>query len=465
LPNGWRAVADLDQLTSLTFRLAWSETYVQAVNSEVINNGFLTNNFKGFSLNLAGLSYENFLSAATATTVQTSITLRQAPQVQFSSVDQAPFHNLPVYFSFDSFVGAAYRQESITPFSTPNFVERNELAPSVTVPLHFGSWLDVTPSFTFRSMRYGGQLQNGNYLGVGFFSNAEEFSLVLRPASIERVWGKTSSRWKHVIEPKIEYNYVTGIQDFARIIRFDEYDTLTNTNEIGFGVTQRLYHRSDSGESQELVTWRLYEKYFFDPTFGGALIPGQRNVFETLEALTPFAFADQPRHFSPIVSDLLVEPGKRFDAEFIVNYDPQRGHTTAIGTLLKIKPYKQSFLTVAHLSTINLPILSPTSPTCDVTPFPSICDARANQVRGLLGYGDLTGRGFNATVGASYDISQSDFQNQIIELGYNGSCCGAAFEYRKFAFGQIRNENQYLFVFRIANIGSAGNLRRPEKIF
>ena len=48
LPGGWRAVADLDQLTSLTFRLAFSETFVQAVNSEVRNTAFLTNNFRGF---------------------------------------------------------------------------------------------------------------------------------------------------------------------------------------------------------------------------------------------------------------------------------------------------------------------------------------------------------------------------------------------------------------------------------
>src|SRR5271163_5131059 len=63
LPNDWRAVADLDNLSSLTYRLAWSETYVQAVNSEVRNSGFLTKNFRGFSLNFAALSYQNYVNA------------------------------------------------------------------------------------------------------------------------------------------------------------------------------------------------------------------------------------------------------------------------------------------------------------------------------------------------------------------------------------------------------------------
>ncbi len=457
LPDGWRAVADLDHLSSLTYRLAWSETYTQAVNSEVRNNAFLGKNFNGFSLNFASISYENYLNATTTTAQQTSISLRTAPEARFSSVDQAPFRHLPLYFSFESFLGASHRGENVTPFSTPGFVERNEFAPTVTMPLHFGPWLDVTPSFTFRSTHYGGQLQNGNYAGIGFFRNTEEFSLDIRPPSLDRVWGSEASRWKHVIEPEIVYSYVNGVDDFARNIRFDEDDTLTDTNEIQYGFTQRLFHRDASGQTSEVASWRLVQKYFFDPTFGGALIPGQRNVFATLDALTPFAFADQPSHFSPIVSDLTIEPGKRFDTEFIVNYDPRRNQLTAIGTLLKLKPYKSSFLTLAHFSTMNLP---PNT----VPPDPDF-QARSNQVRGLVGFGDLTRPGWNATAGASYDFSQNSFQNQIFEAGYNSSCCGVGFEYRKFSFGTIRDENQYMVVFRIANIGSAGNLRRQEKLF
>ena len=53
----------------------------------------------------------------------------------------------------------------------------------------------------------------------------------------------------------------------------------------------------------------------------------------------------------------------------------------------------------------------------------------------------------------------------LAKIGYNGSCCGLGFEYRKFSFGQIRNENQFLVSFRIANLGSVGTLRRQEKIF
>ena len=126
---------------------------------------------------------------------------------------------------------------------------------------------------------------------------------------------------------------------------------------------------------------------------------------------------------------------------------------------MKWKPYREYFLTVAHFSVVNLP-----TPVIDNPPNFDF-EPRSNQVRTLIGYGDLTRRGFNSTFGVSYDLSRGSFQNQIAEVGYNGSCCGLGFEYRRFSFGSIRSENQYLIVFRIANLGSLGTLRRPEKIF
>jgi LPS-assembly protein len=455
LPDGWRAVADLNELSSLTFRLAFAETFTQAVNSEVRDTAFLTNNFHGFSFNVAALSYENFLSASP----QSTITLRSAPEARFSSVDQAPFPNLPLYFSFDVFTGAVHKGETVTPFETPGFVQRSEFAPSVTMPLHGGPWLSVTPSFTLRSTYYGGELQSGGFVDHAFFRTTEELSVDIRPPTLERVWGNSDTKWKHVIEPDVLYRYVTGVHDFDRIIRFDEDETLTNTNEVEYGITQRLYRRDDDGETQELVSWKLAQKFFFDPTFGGALVNGQRNVFQTLDSLTPFAFAVQPENFSPIVSDLRITPGKRFDTQFLIDFDPKRNQVTAIGTLAKLKPYKESFITLAQFSTINLP-----TPASENPPGFTFV-GRSEQLRALAGYGDLNRPGWSAAVGVSYDFTKGAFQNQVAQIAYNGSCCGLGFEYGRFSFGTIRNENRFGIVFRVANLGSVGNLRRQEKVF
>lgn len=454
LPYGWRGVADLDQLSSFTFRLAFAETFAQAVNSEVRNTAFLAKSTDGFSLGLASLSYKNYLSASP----DTSIDIRTAPEVRASSVDRSPWKKLPIYFGFDAFADAVHRESNVPPqFSTPSFVSRIEFAPNVSMPLHWGPWLGITPTFTLRSTRYGGQLQNGAFEAQPFVRVTEEFSLDLRPPTLEREWGRGGVKWLHAIEPRIVYHYVNGVNDFARYLLFDQDDTLTDTNDVQYGITQRLFRRSGSGDSQEIVSWSLLQKYYFNPTFGGALVPGERNVFQALDSITPFAFADSLHHFSPLISDLRIEPAGRFDTEFRVDYDAERGRMTAIGTLVKIRPYKESFLTLAHFSTINIPPIS--------SSIPPVYEPRSNQFRAVAGYGDLTSKGWNTEFGVSYDISQQLFQNQMIELGYNGSCCGIGFEYRRLSLGQVRNENQFGIVLRIANIASFGNIRRQEKLF
>jgi LPS-assembly protein len=192
----------------------------------------------------------------------------------------------------------------VTPFETPGYVERSEVAPSVTVPLHWGPWLNVTSNFTLRSTYYGGQLRERRYLSARAFSGTRARSRSTSGLPPSSAYGAASTKWKHVIEPEIVYRYVTGVNDFARFLRFDEDDTLTDTNEVEYGFTQRLFRRHEKRiATQELVTWHVAQKHFFDPTFGGALVPGQRNVFQTLDLFTPFAFADTARHFSPLVSD------------------------------------------------------------------------------------------------------------------------------------------------------------------
>jgi len=452
LNSGWRAVADLNQLTSLTFRLAFSPTFGEAVNSEVRSSAFVTNNFHGFSANVAYGSYKNFVNAQP----EVAVVLRSAPEGRFSSVDQSPWKRLPVYFGVDAFSGAVHRSDEnlvggvvVPGIDTSDFVERSEIAPRVVLPLHWGPWLGATTSYIVRTTSYGAQQIAGKAVDDPLRRTTGELSIDLRPPTLERIFDRGNGKWKHTIDPEITYNYVRGVNQFERFIRFDEDETLTDTNEFMYSITQRLFHRTGDGHADEFASWRVAQKYYFDPTFNGALVPGTRNVFQALDSITPFAFADQPRHFSPIDSDLRVTPGGVYDAQIRLEYDTVRKRLTTAGTLLKIRPYQNFNFTVAHFSIDNSTVLQPL----------------ANQMRLLAGYGDLNRRGFNAAFGLSYDFKQQLLQNQLMQVSYNGSCCGIAFEYRRLALGQVRTENQFRVALIIANIGTFGNLRRQEKMF
>src|SRR4029077_16131892 len=196
--------------------------------------------------------------------------------------------------------------------------------PRVTVPFHFGSWFSASATAAFRTTYYGASLTPAGVVSTqSLMRNDGEFTFDLRPPTLERFFETISSdktklrkRYKHTIEPHITYRDVTGIDNFFQFIRFDSDATRTDTNEVEYGVTQRLWVKSGDDQPQELLSWslaqkhffiprcgRLSHKHYFDPTFGGAILDGQRNVFDALDSVSPFAFALGPRNSSPIVSD------------------------------------------------------------------------------------------------------------------------------------------------------------------
>ncbi len=147
--------------------------------------------------------------------------------------------------------------------------------------------------------------------------------------SLERIYNKPTSffgqRFKHVIEPRATFRYVTGVNNFNDVIRFDEVDLWSNTNELELSLANRFYGKAKNGEVKEVLSWEVRQKRFFDPTFGGAVVAGRRNEVSTALDETAFAFLDQPRGYSPIISELRSNPFGRIGVEWRTDYDPMRG--------------------------------------------------------------------------------------------------------------------------------------------
>ena len=88
-----------------------------------------------------------------------------------------------------------------------------------------------------------------------------------------------------------------------------------------------------------------------------------------------------------------------------------------------------------------------------------------SQLRLLMGYGSPTKRGLAVAANVGLDLNLDQVQYGAAQVSYNWDCCGLSFEYRKYELGSVRNENAYRFNFTLANIGTAGNLRRAERLF
>ena len=86
-------------------------------------------------------------------------------------------------------------------------------------------------------------------------------------------------------------------------------------------------------------------------------------------------------------------------------------------------------------------------------------------MRMLLGYGAPNRAGLSAAAGAGLDLKLDSTQYITLQTSYNWNCCGLTVEYRKYNLGTVRDDGTYRFNFTLANIGSAGNLRRTEALF
>ena len=75
----------------------------------------------------------------------------------------------------------------------------------------------------------------------------------IRPPALDRVYDREflGRKWKHVIEPRVIYRYVTGVDNFSRILRFDERDILSNTSEVEYAVVNRLYAKRTSEKPED----------------------------------------------------------------------------------------------------------------------------------------------------------------------------------------------------------------------
>jgi LPS-assembly protein len=507
--DGFRGVTNIDYLSSFLFRLAFNEVFSQAVYSEVKSQAYLSKSTNGFAINAFTERYQNYLS----TTPGQVITILHTPSFDFSGVDRQ-LSNSPFLWSFDASLAGLSRSEpeqcstvgtvqSCTPaFRTANLLGRFDLNPEISLPVLFRGW-SLRPDLTLHETYYTERLVGENGVNPGQASgdpidrHAVDIAVEVRPPSLERVFDKefAGRKWKHVIEPRVVYRFVTGINNFSNVLKFDERDILTDTNEVEYGFITRLYAKriskkpEDCGtimsaltvggaapesaipwqhtnplanrpcqegpQVRELVTWELAQKYFLDPTFGGALIPGQRNVFSTTADLTGIAFVTEPRHLSPLVSRFRMETSARTDAEWDMDYDFQSNRVNANTVLVN---YHFGKVTMGGGDAfLQIPTQTSTSGAAQAERF--------NQFRAALGYGSASKRGFSAASSFGYDAEVSKLQYVSTQTTYNWDCCGVTLEYRSYTIANVRNENLFRFTFTLANIGGFGSLRHQESLY
>jgi LPS-assembly protein len=424
--KGFRGVADMNVVSSFLFRQVFEEGF-NIISSPIEHSvGFMTRNQPKTSVNVlysrTGIFYKD----------QPTVVLRKFPTLEVS-VPERKLGRIPVYFSLGTGItGTARRDASI---GSLLFMKRLDLQPAVEFPMLRSDTFDLSHRLGVRETIYSHSLRPGVTADALNRFSVDYTTTFAGP----RIEGEFDS-FKHVIEPTVDYRYLTGANQFRETVIVDDVDLLTNTNEIEYGLTQRFF------TSREFFSWRLAQKYFFDPTFGGAVVPGKRNVFAPLLELTGFAFADGQRRFSPIVSTMRVSTSPYTSMDLQVDYDTRDKTFRSAGIIGGVNR-GQVLGSVSYFFVRRSPIQVP-----------------SNQLQGLIAYGNEQKPGFSGAVSFSYDVQQSLFQSSVAQVGYNTDCYGLSFEFSQFDIGD-RKESRFRFAFSLKNIGSYGTLRPRERLF
>jgi LPS-assembly protein len=544
-----RVVGDAEYLSSYVYREAFTENFNQAVSSDITSIGYLTNQDHGFDMDVRADRYQGLKRVPVNNEPGEEVHILHVPSLDFTSVDRQ-LGTTPLLWSLTG--SAAGLKRSEPDFTSSGIIERLDLRPELSLPLHFDGW-NILASAAVRETFYTRSrvtpyppAQPPIESTASVNRAAFDMNVVIRPPVIERTFqvperfqNFLGTEIRHTIEPEITYRNTSGVDNFLSILRFDDIDLLSDTNQLEYGATQHLYFRpkpkpvktkpgcpatpaasttavqlsqtsappelpdvmnptpdqstdangipdafaqapqspirthAKSDEcnqpavptQQEWFSWRLTQRYFFDPTFGNAVIDHRRNIFDTTLDLSGIAFLTEPRNISPLLSRMRFRTSGHTDVEWDFDYDTGAKKFTSSNIFLSGR--KGNLFGGISYALLSAPGRSEEiidDGNGEQTPVTSPV-SNFKQMRVLGGFGDPNKPGLAIAANAGIDILLDQIQYAAVQTTYNWNCCGLTVEYRKYELGAVRNENAYRFNFTLANIGGAGNLRHSERLF
>lgn len=493
-PNGFTAAADVRLTSSLAFRQVFSDGIQQIISPIEVSQIFVNKSWDDYTLNLLARSQVVSIPNVREKT-------RNLPSINFEKRPSRLSFFDSVYFSFKTSLEGVSRREEVDdlqryrqiagtdPVITPSLAQRLDVYPQVTLPINT-KYFNFTATGSVRATYYSNSFNDmRRVVGGDVIRKYGEFVFDVRPVALAKNYYGTENafRFRHVIEPYLTYRLVRGVNNFHRIIRFDHIDTITNTNEVEFGIINRIYTRryteavtsnaqrllreqsksdaaggdqnaSSSIQPYEIFTLTIRGKYFFDKNFGGALIPGRRNQIEPITALSFYTFGGVPRRLSPLSID--------------ATYRPQR--TVFVNSRLDLGLNGDGLRAISATVGYDTPL---------VKLFQTFYYTRAvTLIPSLVQFGDTQGKEPGTLRGSQWSPSIFlgsrdqglyggtslffDFQNRrqarqtplissLITLGYAYDCCSIALQYYTFNVG-VRQERKLVFSFRLNGIGAFG---------
>lgn len=443
--NDWRGVIDLQLYSDFDYLKDIERSVSRQTRAFVYSNAYLSKNAGPHSFNLMVDQRERILGN------RAEDIRRQLPEAEYR-LRSTQLGNTPIYFQADANVHYFSIEQEPPPESgglgTTQEYGRVDLAPTFSFPLSTLPWLSAKLELGGRVTHYT-ESRPGDGTPAG--EEGEEITRSFETAAMEivgpsfsRVFGEDPapgqagsaedgeeeggrfSKFKHIVEPRIQYSYVGEFEDADRILLFDEIDTFRSRNFAEFSLINRLLAKpadEDEGGAFEIASFELTQIVNFDDRLGQRSADGE----ETSNG--------------PLVASLRLNPSRDTSVKADVTFDTLQSEIEALSLTGDARIGRHGF-GVTWFTRWRETLLPG-----DEVDFVTASDQLRLFTSLALG-SRLT---FDAQL--SLDLEASETLNQRFVFDWKGSCYHWILEFRETRF-RGQEERDVRFLLDLKNVGT-----------
>jgi LPS-assembly protein len=425
LPYGFRGVLSVRDYSDDFYQQDLERSFALASARQIVSRGFLTRNFGDNSVNLRVERIESFFG--------TTVLQERIPSLEF-------FRRTSRIGSTDLFLAADSSLSYLYINRGPNLPRgtyaRADIHPTLSFPWKRIPWLSVTAKAGGRWTGYTDSTddQQTKFLGTSTSREYAEGGVSLVGPSFSRIYdaeiGKFG-KFKHIIEPRVDYTYVSNVSDPQRIPAFDEIDLALGRNDIRYAIVNRLLARPadpKKGSAEEIASLEIAQTHAFE-------LP-QVLTTSAVSPTTPVTTKD-----GPVQTILRLAPGSFFHFEGRMDYDIHASQFTSISATSSVV-WKGNFVNATWFA--SRPVLA--APLPEGSPSPN-----TDQIRVAAGI-DIS-KVFRLDTQLNYDVTNSKLLEDRSLLSFKGSCYTLFLEVRELRLPPT-NRRDYRFVVNLKDIGT-----------
>jgi len=264
LPSGFNLVASIDYQTSFNFLREFDNNYRRALITNRGSQVFLNRSWSHYNLNIRASRFETYFAQ-----LDNAIIRKSVPEISFSSFKTRLRKNLPLFFQYYlSFESWEYGWDSEFEARKQKKTDILAFNPSLSLPLTTIPWLVLNTSLGTNLVYYSKSYapNTRQIIDEPLLLKNLSFSVESTGPIFYRIYegGFLSGqvRFKHLIEPYVQFSYDSPTELGKRVITASGY--FVRSHQLSYGLTNRIIVKEEE-MAREVFTWGLGQTFYFSP--------------------------------------------------------------------------------------------------------------------------------------------------------------------------------------------------------